>query len=251
MVMVKPTLQDFKDAGGHYSIIYDDYPWQYDQGGRGAANNQYGCEPLERLRRFSRQVGEIAAPDAVKFSWVTMPFLKDGISVHEEAGFRFKTCAFTWVKYHEPSGKPVMGNGMWTRANAELCLLFVRGEPPRRVSAAVRQLVEEGPTELDEVCIRCAHLMRLHSIDGGGPCHGSSDCYCERLNDGEQVLRAPRLKVAGKLKHSAKPPEVRRRIDELMGPDLPRVELFARERAPGWDCWGADAPGGGDFEMEF
>lgn len=38
-------------------------------------------------------------------------------------------------------------------------------------------------------------------------------------------------------RHSAKPPVVRDRIVELMG-DLPRVELFARETAPGWDCWG-------------
>lgn len=37
--------------------------------------------------------------------------------------------------------------------------------------------------------------------------------------------------------HSAKPPEVRDRIVTLMG-DVPRVELFAREAPPGWDCWG-------------
>jgi len=38
-------------------------------------------------------------------------------------------------------------------------------------------------------------------------------------------------------KHSAKPPEVRDRIVELCG-DLPRIELFARERVLGWDSWG-------------
>lgn len=38
-------------------------------------------------------------------------------------------------------------------------------------------------------------------------------------------------------KHSAKPAEARERIVELMG-DIPRIELFARERVPGWDCWG-------------
>jgi N6-adenosine-specific RNA methylase IME4 len=37
--------------------------------------------------------------------------------------------------------------------------------------------------------------------------------------------------------HSAKPLEVRNRIVELMG-DLPRVELFAREKVEGWDSWG-------------
>lgn len=38
-------------------------------------------------------------------------------------------------------------------------------------------------------------------------------------------------------RHSKKPYEVRDRIVELMG-DLPRVELFAREKADGWDSWG-------------
>ncbi len=34
--------------------------------------------------------------------------------------------------------------------------------------------------------------------------------------------------------HSKKPDETRRRIVELLG-DVPRLELFARDRAPGWD----------------
>jgi N6-adenosine-specific RNA methylase IME4 len=37
--------------------------------------------------------------------------------------------------------------------------------------------------------------------------------------------------------HSQKPDEVRERIVKLMG-DLPRIELFARERVEGWDAWG-------------
>ncbi len=38
-------------------------------------------------------------------------------------------------------------------------------------------------------------------------------------------------------RHSKKPDEVRKRIVELFG-DIPRIELFAREQADGWDCWG-------------
>ena len=37
--------------------------------------------------------------------------------------------------------------------------------------------------------------------------------------------------------HSKKPAIVRDRIVELVG-DLPRIELFARQTAEGWDCWG-------------
>lgn len=42
-------------------------------------------------------------------------------------------------------------------------------------------------------------------------------------------------------KHSQKPDEVRERIVKLVG-DVPRIELFARAAAPGWDCWGNEAP---------
>lgn len=37
--------------------------------------------------------------------------------------------------------------------------------------------------------------------------------------------------------HSKKPEETRRRIVKLLG-DVPRIELFARQRSPGWDAWG-------------
>lgn len=38
-------------------------------------------------------------------------------------------------------------------------------------------------------------------------------------------------------KHSQKPDEIRDKIVELCG-DVPRIELFARQYAEGWDCWG-------------
>ena len=40
--------------------------------------------------------------------------------------------------------------------------------------------------------------------------------------------------LAHRGKHSQKPSEVRNRIIQLMG-DLPRIELFAREKTEGWD----------------
>ena len=38
-------------------------------------------------------------------------------------------------------------------------------------------------------------------------------------------------------RHSKKPDIVRDKIIELVG-DLPRIELFARDRVEGWDAWG-------------
>lgn len=37
--------------------------------------------------------------------------------------------------------------------------------------------------------------------------------------------------------HSKKPDITRQKIIELCG-DLPRIELFARQKTPGWDVWG-------------
>ncbi len=37
--------------------------------------------------------------------------------------------------------------------------------------------------------------------------------------------------------HSKKPNEIRKRIVNLIG-DLPRIELFARQKTDGWDVWG-------------
>ncbi len=47
--------------------------------------------------------------------------------------------------------------------------------------------------------------------------------------------------------HSEKPGEAREKIVELMG-DLPRAELFAREKAEGWDVWGNEVDK--DFQLE-
>lgn len=42
-------------------------------------------------------------------------------------------------------------------------------------------------------------------------------------------------------RHSQKPHEFREAVEKLCG-DVPRVELFARDAADGWDCWGNQAP---------
>jgi N6-adenosine-specific RNA methylase IME4 len=87
--------------------------------------------------------------------------------------------------------------------------------------------------------------LRIHPRMGLGyhTRSGSELCWLairgkgyRRRNDGqyiEQVLHAPIRE------HSRKPDEVVRRIDQLVG-DVPRIELFARERRPGWTSWGLE-----------
>ena len=49
------------------------------------------------------------------------------------------------------------------------------------------------------------------------------------------------LVTAVRREHSRKPDVVRNLIVKLCG-SLPRIELFARERFEGWDCWGDEIP---------
>jgi len=43
--------------------------------------------------------------------------------------------------------------------------------------------------------------------------------------------------ITGRTKHSEKPEIARTKIVELFG-NLPRIELFARQKTEGWDVWG-------------
>lgn len=58
-----------------------------------------------------------------------------------------------------------------------------------------------------------------------------------------QLIQTPRRK------HSQKPLEAQEKIIKLVG-DLPRIELFAREKTPGWDCIG-NAINGKDIKQEL
>ncbi len=57
----------------------------------------------------------------------------------------------------------------------------------------------------------------------------ASDCV--KSHAVHQIIESPVER------HSKKPDETRTRILELLG-DVPRIELFARQYAEGWDCWG-------------
>lgn len=181
-----PLVRDaatFASLRPPYTVLYADPPWHFkdrcNDGNRGAEHKYPVMRPDELARL---PVATLAAKDAALLMWATYPQLDVALNLMTAWGFRYTTGGFTWVK-RTAVGSWFRGMGHYTRSNAELCLLGVRGSP-----AVVSR----------SVC---------------------------------QVVDSPRGR------HSAKPPEVRDRIVELFG-DVPRVELFARERVPGWDAWG-------------
>ena len=165
-----------------YNIIYADPPWRYQQKNLlGAAEHHYSTLSVKDI--CGLKVEEIAAKDCVLFLWATFPQLPEALRVIKAWGFQYKTVAFVWLKQNKSGKGWFFGLGFWTRGNAEICLLAIKGKPHRNSN-------------------------RVH-----------------------QFLISP---IRG---HSQKPEEAREKIVELMG-DLPRVELFAREKTEGWDAWG-------------
>lgn len=174
-----------------YQIIYADPPWSYQNGGvpQGGVNAQY--QTMTDSDICNLPIWDISDNNSLLFMWATFPKLKEGIAVIEAWGFQYKTCAFTWVKTNPKQElKSFFGIGYYTKSNAEICLLGVRGKG--------------------------------HSL--------------VKNNSVSQLIFSPRLK------HSEKPNEARKKIIQLCG-DIPRIELFARQKVEGWDVIGNDIDG--------
>jgi N6-adenosine-specific RNA methylase IME4 len=123
-------------SGRLYDIIYSDPPWPYnDQGIRGGIKKHYDAMSLHDI--MALPIRKICAPECFLFLWVTNPMLQEGLAVLKAWGFEYKTVAFTWVKvnkgqklndYFVPGDiSDFMGTGRYTRANAENCLLGIKG----------------------------------------------------------------------------------------------------------------------------
>ena len=175
------SMIDINSPAEQYGVIYADPPWSYQQKGHGAACKHYQTMTPEEIKALP--VANLAQENSVLFLWATFPNLPQALDVIEAWGFTYKTLAFCWVKQNKRQGGLFWGLGSYTRQNAEVCLLAVKGRP-KVISHSVHSVIQT-PIE----------------------------------------------------RHSKKPDEARHRIEQLMG-EQKRLELFARQTAPGWDCWG-------------
>jgi len=168
-----------------YKTILIDPPWNERGGGepkRGADRHYDLLSTDEIIDVIQNDAPFNPDPDGCHlYLWTTNNFLKDGLRVIDELGFRYIT-NIVWKKDRA-------GLGQYFRGRHELLLFSVfRDEDP--LDTARRDI--------------------------------------------DTVIEAPRTE------HSVKPPKARRLI-EKQSPN-PRLELFARDRVEGWDCWGDEIP---------
>ena len=76
--------------------------------------------------------------------WTSPPFLQISMEIVRRWGFVYKTAGFVWVKADPLAffAAPQIGQGYWTRSNAEFVLLATRGKP-KRLHADVCAIVIE------------------------------------------------------------------------------------------------------------
>jgi site-specific DNA-methyltransferase (adenine-specific) len=151
--------------GKKYSIILSDPPWAYrDKREKhprlcGGASVHYSVMSTPEI--CSLPVEEIAADDAMLFLWSTYPNLPEAFKVIPAWGFEYRTIGFCWVKVNKRDGKPFFGIGHYTKSNAEVCLLAIRGRP-RVVSNYVSSVIisprEEHSKKPDEARDRIVQL---------------------------------------------------------------------------------------------
>jgi len=126
-----------------YKIIYADPPWEYkawSKKGEGrSAESHYKTQGVEYL--MNMPVQNICEKDSVLLMWATYPCLQEAIKLGIAWGFTYKTVAFTWIKKNRKSDSPFIGMGYYTRSNAEICLLFTKGKPLKRVNKNVEQVL--------------------------------------------------------------------------------------------------------------
>jgi len=135
---------DIYNTENKYAIIYADPPWTYkvwsDNGKGRSAENHYKVMTKESIQNLP--INNISCDNCVLFLWVTYPCLEEGLELIKKWGFKYKTCAFSWIKKNKKSDSFFVGMGYYTRANNEICLLATKGKTLNRLSHSVRQVIE-------------------------------------------------------------------------------------------------------------
>lgn len=198
---------------GGYRVIHADPAWQFkdkNTNGNRGAGCKYQTMSLQQMAALP--VRQIAAPDSVLLMWHVPAMPAEALQLASAWGFTVKTMkAFTWVKLNKRFAEHL-----------------------RRGLVDVSALDE---TELLQLMLSATKMGLGHHTRGN-----SEDCLIATRGRGlpRQSCGVRQLIISPAREHSRKPDEARQRIEQLYG-DVPRIELFARESAPGWASWGNES----------
>lgn len=207
-----------------YNIIYADPPWSYRDkcvSGKRGAEYKYPCANLDDLKKIP--VTELADANAVLVMWVTWPMLPDALSLIDAWGFTYKTCGFVWLKRNKR---------YWDKTALMMRKVFRKSEKASDITTEkVKTIMQESEFFVGMGAAGTRANTEFCLIAKRGK--------MSRINAGiRQIVDEPISIIEPKLRHSEKPAIIRSHIVELFGDDIPRIELFARQQALGWDAWG-------------
>jgi N6-adenosine-specific RNA methylase IME4 len=188
-----------------FTINYCDPPWLYADRREGGAANHYSLTDQRGMESWAHQFHAMRPDSGVMLMWVTGPHMETALKLMRAYSYTPIKPIFYWVKTYPGAPNIFYGPGAYTGSNVEYILL-------------------------GQASMKSGRIFTPNSAGGekGVP----------------EVIYAPHPRDdQGKIIHSRKPAIFRDLIVQLFG-DVPRVEVFARERSPGWYAIGDQLPGG-------
>lgn len=199
-----------------FGLIDGDPSWQFNNvktGGSMISGSaaQYAVMTAEQI--CALDVPAITEKDCILFLWWVAAMPIEAIAVAQAWGFKVKTMTgFNWMKLTE-NQKLEFGMGFYSRAGSECCLIATKGSP-KIINHSVRSVIltPEKATEED-------------------------------WDKFEEII------VAKKRRHSQKPDEAYKRMEQLVGKDVKKLEMFCRKKRKGWSAWGNEVTGSIKIKM--
>lgn len=204
-----------------YNIIYCDPPWKFNNkktGGsmKSGATSKYKTMTVDQMLEID--VPSITAEDCVLFMWWVGSMPLEAIKLAEGWGFKLKTMTgFNWVKTTESKERNKL-------------LDFA-------ILACSRFLAKSKYSEIVFQALE-AFKQKLFFGMGFWTRAGSECCLIAVKGKIKPISKSVRSVVISPIgEHSEKPYTIAHQIVKLCG-DLPRLEMFARDKKEGWDLFG-------------
>ena len=127
---------------GKFGTILADPPWEFQNStGKIAPKHKrlkrYNTMKLEDIKALP--ISRLAAEKSHLYLWVPNAFIKEGIEVMEEWGFKYKT-NIVWHKIRKDGGPDGRGVGFYFRNTTELVLFGVKGKKARTLKPGRTQV---------------------------------------------------------------------------------------------------------------